>query len=207
MTVYSYSTYQAPTEENQATTRNEDGGSNGGTTSVTISGDSITTNHSSNASIRGDQLSAYAQDDWRSTAMKPNRMRTDTIEADTIVKIGTMQARVADFVSAGILQRNPDGTFTEGSEAPQERQQSQSNPDEASMPAEVAATVDKALEVFNDATLDASMSLAISSVAGEVDFESVVRKAAKGSGLEPADAAQRIQFTIVNSDLKLIQFS
>lgn len=52
------------------------------------------------------------------------------------------------------------------------------------------------MSVFDDNTLEAGLSLGISHLAGDVDFNAVVRKLSMGSGIEPSDASQRAQFIL-----------
>lgn len=195
MTTYTHNTYQ-PEESPQApiSTRNDINGQTGGTTTVTISGGSATTETSKVNTIKADQLSPFADDDWRSTATKDNGFRTNEITADSIVQIGGMQAHVRDFVSAGVLQANPDGSFSMATGETQEAPQA--NPDAASMPSEMAGAVNAALEPFSDSALESTMPLAIAAVSGEMDMAAVIHTAAHRTGLEPADAEQRVEFVM-----------
>lgn len=49
---------------------------------------------------------------------------------------------------------------------------------------------------FNQSALDSGLSLALSSVTGNVGFDSVVRNVAMKFGMEPRDVQQRIEFTM-----------
>lgn len=183
--------------------RNAGGGHSGGVTSVSLSGGDMATTHTGVTSVRSGDLTPFAKDDWRSTAMKSNGFRATKIEADSVVKINGMQAHVRDFVGAGILQENPDGSFSMAGETQQEtpvahqtNAQDGNNNDAASMPEEFVQAVDAALEPFSDAALESTMHLAISATAGELDMEAVIRTASKRTGLETKDAAQRVQFVM-----------
>ncbi|HJV74068.1 MAG TPA: hypothetical protein VJ654_07605 [Noviherbaspirillum sp.] len=193
-----YSTY-VPTEADETPYRTPAIRDVGGSSSVVIRDGVATYSESGVSSIRADQLSAYADDDWRSTAIKQNGFRTNEIKAETLVTLNGQQARVQDFVSAGLLQETPNGfelASTDDAGVDENQANPLDHPDAAAHPAEIAQTIDKALEPFDDMTLDSGLALGIASVSGEVDFESVVMNVARKSGMEPKDAEQRIQFTM-----------
>jgi hypothetical protein len=209
-TYASYNSYQPPEETQQTSidSRNGSGGQAGGVTSVSVSDGHMTVKQSGVTSVNANDLTPYASEDWRSTAVKSSGSRATKIEADSRVTINGMEAHVRDFVTAGILQENQDGSFSmigeatgganqgQAQDAPQNNSQDSYNPDTATMPGELAAAVDAALEPFSNEALSATLPLAIAAYTGEVDMESVIRTAAQRTGLEPKDASQRVQFTM-----------
>jgi hypothetical protein len=195
----SYNTYVSP-EAEQAPARSlvtaEDVG---GSMSVTIRDGVATASTHTHEMVRSSELSPYAETDWRSTALKPSGFPASEITADTLVSLGGTQGRVQDFVAAGVMVKNPDGSYelaaAESVEG-QDQQDPLEHPDAAVFPEEIAQTIDNALEPFNQSTVDSGVSLALASVTGDLDLSSVVRNVAMKSGVEPKDVQQRVQFTM-----------
>ena len=193
----SHNTYQPP-EEAQEFYHSPSIQHTGETISVSVRDGQVSASVSTKDSVRSSELTPYSESDWRSTALKPSGFPATEITSDTIVTLYGQQGRVQDFVRAGVLQETSNGFEMIGSESAQSEslESSIDHPDAASLPQEMAQTIDVALEPFNQSTLDAGLSLALSSVTGDVDFSAVVRNVAMRSGLEPKDVQQRVQFTI-----------
>jgi hypothetical protein len=102
---------------------------------------------------------------------------------------------VSSFVAAGILREVPGGyELADAVEAPPQAQEDLS--DTPGMPQEIVEGMDAAMEAFDDKTLEAGVSLGISHLTGDVDFNAVVRKLSMGSGKDPSDVQQRAQFIL-----------
>jgi hypothetical protein len=192
----SYSTYVAPEESQETPYREPVARDTGVVTSVTVRNGEMASEVSHNTrSIKASELTPYESSDWRSTALKPSGTPAREILPETIVSLGGTQGRVQDFVAAGILQEGPGGYELAPAidESPQAQEDLSDTP---GMPQEIVNGMDAAMEVFDDKTLEAGVSLGISHLTGEVDFNAVVRKLAMGSGKEPGDVQQRAQFIL-----------
>ncbi|MEK6366626.1 MAG: hypothetical protein V4803_30840 [Burkholderia gladioli] len=193
----SYSTY-VPTDDSVTLNTGPKATLVGGVTSIVLSGNESVASDSNYGSVSASDLSAFDGDDWRSTARDRMGLPTNNITADSVVNLAGMNGRVGDFVKAGVLRETPDGFVLASEGAPEVTQEGaeEANPDAASMPEEVAQGVDKAVEPFDDSTLDAGLAIGIAAATGDMTVEDIVSGVAQRSGMEPSDAAQRVQFVI-----------
>lgn len=194
MTTYTYQ-HNTPSEAPGDAYRSPQVQFTGGTTSVTIRNGEVTTETEKNRSVSSRDLSAYAPDDWRSSAIKPNGFPATDITADTLITIGGTQGRVQDFVAAGMMVKKADGDFDMAeaeSEVPEADQQDHT--DAADFPDEIAQVMQDAAEPFPQDSYDKGVMQAMHAAVTGDGFDSVVRTLAMGSGLEPRDAEQRANF-------------
>jgi hypothetical protein len=192
----SYSTYVAPEESQDAPYRNPVARDTGEVTSVVVRNGEIAseTTHN-NHFVKASELTPFTDaGDWRAGAKKASGSPAQTITADTIVQLGGTEAQVKHFVAAGLLKETANGYELADAVEPQQVQEDLL--DSPGMPQEFADAIDAAMSPFDDKTLEAGLSLGIAHMAGQVDFNSVVRKLSMGSGIEPADAQQRAQFIL-----------
>lgn len=192
----SYSTYVAPEESQDHYTPPPIRDT--GTNSSVVVRDGVVTyaDTPNNHFIKASELTPFTDEgDWRAGAKKANGFPAQTITADTIVSLAGTEGQVKHFVAAGILKETANGY--ELADAVEETQETnETSSDVAEMPQELATAIDEVLAPFDQNTLDSGLGLAISSVTGELDMESVVRSVATKSGMDPKDAQARIQFTI-----------
>lgn len=171
----------------------------GNTISVSVVDGQVSTEVIGKDSYNSRDLTPFAQDDWRSTALHPiHRSPAQEITADSLVTIGGMQGRVQDFVSSGLLQQTKDG-FVMAGEAPQVTEtlspsEDVNHTDSASLPTEVVRAVDAALEPFDQSTLDSGLPLILAAMTGELGMDAAVRTFSNRSGLQAHDVEQRLQF-------------
>ncbi|HDR9228628.1 TPA: hypothetical protein QDB19_004901 [Burkholderia vietnamiensis] len=190
----SYSAY-VPAEDNIAPRTGPSVRPSEGVTSVTLNGNQASVSNGKHDAISADQLSPYAADDWRSTARDRIGMPTSNITADSVVELAGMSGRVGDFVQAGVLRETPNGFEVVSTEGTPEAIE-EVNPDAATMPEAVAQGVDSATEPFDDATLDAGLAHGIAAATGDMTVDDVVKGVAQRSGMDPAQAGERVQFVM-----------
>ena len=193
----SYSTYTGPQDSEAPATSVPVVRENTGVSRVTVSNGELTEQNTKVSSINSTDLSPYEEGDWKRSAQTSTGRTATEITPDTIVTLNGTQAKVRDFVAAGILQKSAEGFELAGNAGVEEETQEGATApsDAAQMPQEIATAVDDALASFDDSTLDSGLSLGISSVTGETDFSAVVRTVSQRSGMDPAEVQQRLEFT------------
>ena len=193
----SYSTYTGPLDSEAPATSVPVVRENTGVSRVTVSNGELSESSSKVSSITSTDLSPYDEGDWKRSAQTSTGRTATEITPDTIVTLNGTQAKVRDFVAAGLLQKTSEGFELAANagveDAPQDNATAPS--DAAVMPSEIATAVDDALAQFDNSTLDSGLALGIASVTGETDFSSVVRTVAQRSGMDPAEVKQRLEFT------------
>lgn len=192
----SYSTH-VPSEETQEVYRPPVVRDTEGVTSVVIRDGAMSASTNTTSSVSSSDLTPYAEEDWRSGARKPNGFPATEITPDTIVKLGGMEGRVGDFASAGVLVKQPDGSYEiAGADADAGASESDpsDNPDAAVFPDEVSDVIDAAAEPFPQYAYDTSVIQAMHAAATDGDLAGAIRNLAKGSGLDPKDVEQRVGF-------------
>lgn len=183
---HSYSTYVAPEESQETSQTGPLIRDTGSTSSVSFRDGAMRYEDSQKVhSINSTDLSPYVEGDWRAGAKKPNGFPAQTITEDTIVSLAGAEGQVKSFVIAGLLKETANGYELADAieDAPQVQEDLSDTP---GMPQEIVTGMDAAMEVFDDKTLEAGVSLGISHLTGDVDFGAVVRKLAMGSGKDPA---------------------
>lgn len=132
------------------------------------------------------------------TARSPHGFHVFEIGPDTLITINGVEGTVKGFEAAGLVHRTANGTYAEGSgrpeQAPQETPQQESTADALSMPEEVAAGVDSAIDCVSDMHLDALVSGVVGVATGEGDLATLERRFVSYSGVTPAEAASRVAF-------------
>ncbi|WP_157112250.1 hypothetical protein [Pandoraea faecigallinarum] len=193
----SYSTY-VPTDETAAPTTGPTTRVTGGTTSITLNGNEAKSNFSQHAEVSASDLSPYSADDWRSTARNSMGFPTNNITSDSVVEISGMNAKVGDFIKAGVLRETADGFALASSDSAGDTDEGteETSPDAATMPEEVASAVDAAVEPFDQSTLDVGLAHAIAAATGDMAIEDVVLGVAQRSGMDPSQAGERVQFVM-----------
>ena len=130
-----------------------------------------------------------------STARNANGSPVSTITADTLVEMHGVQAPVSVFVSEGLMEQAPNGTFREATGQPQaapEAAQGDFLPmSEASM-----ASVNAALASVEENHMDALIGTATGMAAGRLTADQFVQKFAQVSGLEAGESNAQAQTMI-----------
>lgn len=129
---------------------------------------------------------------WQATARSTagRAIESPDITGDTLVTINGLQGKVSFFVSEGMLQKTPDGSFTEGqapAEAPAETQG-----DISMIPDEIMEGVNAALEPLPQSSLDMIIAQGVSVAIGGSDDASLTKQFAQAAGLELADSHERL---------------
>jgi len=165
------------------------------TQSITFNDGLAVSDASSSNSVSTGDLSIFSDGDWRQTARTPLGSPTNNIDAKTIVKLNGMEAPVEAFVRAGVLRQ--DGNDFVIAETPQaDENNTQYNPDAATMPAELEHATNAALEPFEQGTYDAALANGVAVAIGEMNIEDMTAGIVMRSGMEPSDVAQRAGFVI-----------
>lgn len=130
-----------------------------GVHSVTIRNGVSENTNSKHCHVSSQELSPFSADDWRGTAVKPNGFPAMEITEDTRVTLGGTQARVGDFIAAGLLVKNPDGSYDLAPEqtesAPQDGMEG--HDDIASFPDAVDEVMQNAAAPFPQEAYDAAV--------------------------------------------------
>jgi hypothetical protein len=177
----------------------------GGTYTITINGNgSVSSSSGATRVDTGKDLSPYAADDWRGTARTPYGTPTNDVTEDSIVNIGGVSAQVGSFVKTGILVKQGDSYVLatgEGQpqEAPQQQdqeQQEQTTTESGGMPDDVVEAINSAMDGMPDSAVQKGSSIGIAAALGEASFDDVVKGVAQSTGMDPANAGQRVQFVV-----------
>ena len=141
---------------------------------------------------RGNSGHDTTAEGWPATARSTTgrAISAADITADTLISFDGMQAKASFWVSEGRLTKGADGSYTLGSgpvEAPAEI-----HGDISPIPDHVMDGVNAALEPLPQESLDMITAHGVSVALGRSDDASLVRKFAQASGIELADASQRL---------------
>ncbi|MFV8642317.1 hypothetical protein ACNRBS_22530 [Ralstonia pseudosolanacearum] len=167
----------------------------GGTTSISFRGDTSTTVNTGRGEVSARDLTPFAADDWRSTARNSYGHPTSKITEQSVVEIDGMSAEVGILVKAGVLIETKDGDFVRAAQsAPQEQQQKDTPAEPGAMPADVVDAVNSAMDGLSDSTVQKAGSLGIAAAVGDMSADDIVTAVARDTGMEPSEAAQRVQF-------------
>ena len=101
-----------------------------------------------------------------------------------------LQGKISFFVSEGILQKTPEGTFTESSvatEAPARVQGDIIPVNDAAM-----SVINACLEPLPQTPLDSRKAHGIGLAVGRLGKDSLVRKFSQDTGLDPVQSAERL---------------
>ena len=131
----------------------------------------------------------YGDGSWKATATTKAGRPVSQISGDSLVTIAGVQGSVDFFVSEGLLQKTPDGTYTEGkgnAPAPQAQTDTHSLSDES------MTLVNQMLEPLPQSQLDSVIAQVAGVAAGTLSDESLTKKFATNSGISLEDAAQRL---------------
>ena len=124
-----------------------------------------------------------------STARNQNGSPVTTITAQTLVEMHGVQAPVSFWVSEGMLEQAPNGSFREATGQPQAAPQSQG--DILPLAQSSMNKVNAALASVEEGHMDALIGTAAGVIAGKVSAERFADQFAQVSGLERADSAVR----------------
>ena len=154
---------------------------------------SVSESSASNASGNAAELNPHHGDgSVLSTARNQNGSPVTVILADTLIEMHGVQAPVSFFVSEGMMEQAPDGSFREATgqrqAAPQASQGDFLPMSEASM-----ASVNAALAPMGEQHMDSLIGTATGMAAGRLTQDALVQKFAQLSGLEISDSAARTQ--------------
>lgn len=165
----------------------------GGVTSINFRGDSGALSTSHNNTVSASDLTPYADDDWRATARNSYGNPTGKITADSVVEIDGISGQVEMFVKAGVLVETPDGFVKATQGATQEAIKQDTN-EPGAMPTETVEAINSAMDGLSDSTVQRAGSLGIAAAVGDSSLEEVTAGIARDTGMEPAEAAQRVEF-------------
>ena len=129
---------------------------------------------------------------WQATARSTTGRAVSQadIGPDTLLEFDGVQAKASFWLSEGRLTKAADGSYTEGSgpaEAPQEVQG-----DISPIPDHIMEGVNAALEPLPQGSLDSITARGVSVALGRSPDSTLVSEFAKASGIELADAGQRL---------------
>lgn len=166
----------------------------GGTTSITFRGDGGAMTTTRNSMVSAADLTPYAEGDWRATARNAHGNPTSKITEDCVVEVDGMSAQVGMLVKAGILVETPDGFVkaTQGATKGATQEDTQEEP--GAMPAETVDAINSAMDGLSDSTVQHAGALGIAAAVGDSSLEDVAAGIARDTGMEPAEAAQRVEF-------------
>lgn len=166
----------------------------GGVTSINFRGDSGTLSTSQSNTVSASDLTPFSEGDWRATARNSYGNPTSKITEDCVVEIDGMNAQVGMLVKAGILVETPDGFVkaTQGATEGATQEDTQAEP--GAMPAETVDAINSAMDGLSDSSVQRAGSLGIAAAVGDSSMDEVVAGIARDTGMEPAEAAQRVDF-------------
>lgn len=141
---------------------------------------------------RGNSGHDTSVDGWKATARSTTgrAIAAADIGPDTLITLNGVQAKASFWVSEGRLTKGADGSYQEGSGPVEALQLVQG--DIAPIPDAVMEGVNAALEPLPQESLEMITATGISVALGRSDDASLVRKFAQASGIELADAGQRL---------------
>jgi hypothetical protein len=127
---------------------------------------------------------------WQATATTTTGRAVSEITADSLVSINGLQGKVSFFVGEGILQKNSDGTFSEGEGKPQ--QEVEETGDILAFDDDAIADMNQALEGVPAQYTDILAATATGVALGRIDHAQLIAKFGTSSGLDPATSRARI---------------
>lgn len=174
----------------------------GGTVRVTMNGDNSKTEIERHHQSSGNEGTPTTG--WQATAIDARTRRpTRDISDDTLITIGGTQGRAKDFYNAGLLDKDERGQYVSPYEKshprgeavePKQAQPQETAGDKAEMPAALAQALDASVEGFAQGTVNAAVASGIGAAVGELDLDDVAEGLARNTGIEIADAMQRVTF-------------
>lgn len=171
---------------------------------ISFNGHGMTCDSSGNITIHDDPCKCDVWDDHqRSQATNDNFLtsaRTSSgtpimhqsgITEDSLVTLpGGVEARVGDLVAAGLLQQNPDGTFSQATASPQEAQEKPSQDTPESREELLDEANEKTLHALGSMVDQSTIMGALSTIASGGDLEHYIGRAASQVGKEPGEMAE-----------------
>ncbi len=152
----------------------------------------ITETTQANAKGNSGELNPYhGTDSIFATARSPNGAPVTEILPTTLVEIAGVQAPVSFFVSEGILQKNPDGTFQAATGKPEAAPAADTSGMQPLDPAAMG-TINQALAEVPQGNLDSLMASATGVAIGRMDTASLVQRFAQASGLGIEESQARV---------------
>ena len=146
----------------------------------------------SKESATGADTSAFAgTSGFEATARNQNGTPVTVLLPTTLVTIGGVQAPVSSFLASGILQKMPDGTYTEAAAVPEVAPEDTS--DVLPMEADAMAAVNAALDTVDQGNLDGLMAVGIAVAVNGLDPRTLGHKFSAVSGYGGAEGAQRLE--------------
>jgi|GEM_PF-3445173 hypothetical protein len=127
--------------------------------------------------------------DTARTASGTPIMGRDGLTEDSIVTLrdGT-EARVKDMVAAGVLTKNPDGTFSEATSPNQTQEKPQQAPE--NLEELLDETNEKTLHALGSMVDESTIYGALNTIASGGDLENYIGRAASQVGKEPGEMAE-----------------
>ena len=132
---------------------------------------------------------AYGTDTWMATARTTDGRPVAEITGDSLVTIAGVQAKVSFFVAEGVLQKAPDGTFTEGTGTPDAVPM---EGDYAPIPDHAMAQINQLLEPLPQAALEPILALAAGVATGRLTDAALIAQFATSARISPEDSAARL---------------
>ena len=124
------------------------------------------------------------------SARNANGSPVTVIQGDTLVTIGGTQAPVSFWVSEGILQQAPDGSYGEGK--PQAAEQEANGGDLSPLPDLAMSEVNAALAPVEQSLLDGLAAFGTGVAIGRLDGAGLVTKFQQASGCDSDEAHARL---------------
>jgi hypothetical protein len=192
-----YSTYTPPAEEqlysSYQATRVLDGA-----TRVTMSnGDSINEALGVSTFDSRTDINTFDKSDWRSTARTATGTPTQTIGKDTVVTINGISAPADSLHQAGQLAINERGEYVipaqKAPTGPSESEKAEAAEHIAYMAPTTVASMDDAVSVLDDASLETMTQYGMASVLGNMSTDDLVKQMSQKSGLDPVASAARVE--------------
>ena len=139
------------------------------------------------------ELNPYAgTDSVLATAKHPQGLPVYQIEATTLIEVNGIQAPASFWVKEGVLQKNPDGSFTEAASRPAERVQADTSDFHPIGPHQTAV-VNAALGDVDQGNLDGLAAVAMGVAVGRLDAAALSTKFFQVSGHDGEQGTGRLE--------------
>jgi len=125
-----------------------------------------------------------------STARNKDGSAATTINQDTLLEIGGLQATVGFWIAEGKIAKAADGSYTEATAAPQEAPQA--DPDFIPFSEQSIATINQALTPVDQSDMDGLAAIAVGVGTGRLDASALVDRFSQVSGESPEASQERI---------------
>ena len=192
---HSYQSYQGPTQAVEAEPRpairiDADAGR---TTRATFVDGQLREESFSVEQFKSSEMNPHYQDGTVfETAQNVNSFGVTEITPETLITINGVQAPVKFWEGEGFVHKGADGQYREGPGDAAEDQpeaQPEDNADQLSMPPDVVAAVDGAIEGVSDHHIDPLIAFGLGAATGELDASAFEARFMQYSGANAQEAA------------------